>query len=234
MPNLESDIFFWPSYSHCHIWMAWVCTCAVNRNLTPVTPKWNPFMPRSFFFFFKCTHFFPPFHFFFLVETLVTIGMSQYAISWVQDKVQVFRISHYCLFLYNVTIVQGRIYHHSSVLNSLLLKFCCAQHWYFLKSWVLSSTLVHVSGFRASNLQIGLSSKDKVEFIIVGGNFKFTTGLSMKYLTAKEQRDLPITSAKDVWSTRTRKISVVTWPENAVFFFKKGALLLGWMFEESL
>lgn len=65
------------------------------------------------------------------------------------------------------------------------------------------STLVHFSGFRASHRQIGLSSKDQVDFRIIGGNFKFTTWLLMKYVTAKKQRDFPVTSAKATGSTRT-------------------------------
>lgn len=66
MPNLESDVFFFflNSYSDYHIWMDLACTHAENRNLTLITPKWNPVMPQTFFFFLKFTHFFPFIYFF--------------------------------------------------------------------------------------------------------------------------------------------------------------------------
>lgn len=77
-----------------------------------------------------------------------------------------------------MTIVRGMIYHRSFVLNSLrwlalLVPLYPTQ--VLFKQLGLCGTLVHFSGFRVSTLRAGLSSKDNAEFIIIWGNFKFTT-----------------------------------------------------------
>lgn len=70
------------------------------------------------------------------------------------------------------------IYHHSFVLDSpqwLVLMVLLYPIQVLFKRQGLCSALVHFSGFRVSTLQVGLSSKDNAEFIIIWGNFKFTT-----------------------------------------------------------
>ena len=155
-------------------------------------------------------------------------------VSWVRHKVHIFKVSHYLIFLYNVTIVQRVIYHCSFVLNSLqrfVLRFCCIQCQRCLKIWVLCSALVHFSGFRPSNPQIGLSSKHKAEFIIIWGNSKFTTKAASEITDSQKLEGLSWYPCQ-VYTQHRDKKSVVTWPENAELF--KRDPLLGQMFEESL
>lgn len=103
--------------------------------------------------------------------------------------------------------------------NGLFSWFCCIQYRSFLNSRGLCSALVHFSGFRVSTLQVGLSSKDNAEFIIIWGNFKFTTKVANEIAAAKKRRDFPSTHAKYIWNIRTRKCCHMT--RKCSIFFKE-------------
>lgn len=168
--------FFLNSYSDYHIWMDLACTHAENRNLTLITPKWNPVMPQTFFFFFWSLHI----SFLLYIFSSGNISDNKKAtICWFHAFGIKFIHSEYHITLhfyttwplYKVWVITTAWDSNSLPSHILLLWFCCIQCWDFLKK-VESCIyiLVHFSGSRVPNLRKELSSKDKTEFLTLWGN----------------------------------------------------------------